>query len=205
MWPILITGTSRWIGHFLAQKYSKDYTVFWLSRTSSTIHTEKFHEFLWDINNTQFLEHIFQSIPEIDWLILNAGIWYFDMFEKISLEQYSHMIHTNLLSPLLLTKILFPKIKKGVIGIGSYAGKKSLKYGTWYAASKFGLRGFLLTLKNETPKKIHLINPKIVHTDFHAHAKIEIPPDIPKTDMHAIFDNIQNILQRKEHRFEIDI
>gem|GEM_PF-6545018 len=75
------------------------------------------------------MQQIAQEILEIDRLILNAGVGYFDAFLNISPETYREMTLTNLLSPIILTHILLPKIKKGIIGIGSHAGKKSLKYG----------------------------------------------------------------------------
>gem|GEM_PF-1897938 len=130
---------------------------------------------------------------------------YFDAFQNISQEEYEAMIRTNLLAPMLLTRLLFPKIKKGIIGIGSLAGKKSLKYGVGYSASKFGLRGFLLTLKNETNKKIHLVNPKIVQTDFHTYSNISLPKDLPTTSKDEILHVVEDILLEKEKRFEIDI
>jgi len=202
MWNIFITGTSRGIGYFLAQEFSKNHHIFWLSRTKSHLDIT---EFLWDIQDTYFLQQIAQEILEIDRLILNAGVGYFDAFLNISPETYREMTLTNLLSPIILTHILLPKIKKGIIGIGSHAGKKSLKYGVWYSASKFGFRGFLLTLKNETRKKIHLVNPKIVKTDFHTHSKIPISPEIPTTSKEEILLTIERILLEKEKRFEIDL
>jgi short-subunit dehydrogenase len=67
------------------------------------------------------------------------------------------------------------KIQKGIVCIGSICGKKSFKFGASYGASKFGIRGFAMQLKNELSSiSVHLINPKIVDTNFHKNSKIEI-------------------------------
>lgn len=75
-----------------------------------------------------------------------------------------------------------------------------------YAASKFGLRGFAMQLKNELTKlQTHLINPKIVATNFHKNSKIEIHGKYTETSLESIYKAVEDIISEKEKRFEIDL
>ncbi|MGE4443402.1 MAG: SDR family NAD(P)-dependent oxidoreductase [Candidatus Altimarinota bacterium] len=199
---IFITGTSSGIGKFVAQNMQEIHTIYGISRNSSNL---KIQEFLGNINDETFLSEIYKKVPEIDWLILNAGVGYFDTFKNISLEEHKEIIQTNLLSPIIFTSIFLDKIKSGIIFIGSISSKKSGKYGASYSASKFGLRGFAMNLKNEIKQNIHIINPKVVKTNFHKNSKIEIQGKFEETNLEDILQVINEIIQGKEKRFEIDL
>lgn len=203
MKEILITWTSSWIWNFLAEKLAIKNKIYWLSRKNSWLEIQ---EFLWDINDDFFLQEIYKKIPEIDYLILNAWVWYFDNFEKISLNEHKEILNTNLISPIILTHLFLNKIKSWIIFIGSISSKKSGKYWASYSASKFGLRGFAMNLKNETKWiKIHLINPKIVKTNFHKNSSIEIVGKFQETKIEYILDTVNKIITWEEKRFEIDL
>lgn len=199
---IFITGTSSWIWKFVAQNMQEIHTIYGISRNSSNL---KIQEFLWNINDQTFLSEIYKKIPEIDWLILNAWVGYFDTFKNISLEEHKEIIQTNLLSPIIFTSIFLDKIKSWIIFIGSISSKKSGKYGASYSASKFWLRGFAMNLKNEIKQNIHIINPKVVKTNFHKNSKIEIQWKFEQTHLEDILHIINEIIEWKEKRFEIDL
>lgn len=202
MKKILITWTSSGIWKNLGQELWKDYTIYGVSRKSSGLEIE---EFLWDINNEAFLSETYKKVPEIDWLILNAWVWYFDHFENISLKEHKEIIQTNLLANIIFTHIFSKKITSGIIFIWSISSKKSGKFWASYAASKFWLRGFAMNLKNEFKQAIHIINPKIVKTNFHKNSKIEIQWKFQQTPIIDIIKTIEDIITGKEKRFEIDL
>lgn len=198
---ILITWNSSWIGKHLYSGLKNENEVFWISRTNVDPNS-----FVWDINDYDFLDEVVSKVWEIDYLILNAWVWSFDKFENISIEKHLQIINTNLTSNIIFVSKILKNIKKWVIFIWSIAGKKSLKYGSSYAASKFWLRGFAMQLKNEnTWKKIHLINPSIVHTDFHKNSWVEIVWKYSETKIENILKTVNEILEKKETRFEIDL
>ncbi len=201
---ILITGVSSWIWKFLTENLSQNYHIYWVSR--SMCDTKNMTFIQWDIQDLHFLQEITSKIENCDYFICNAGVGFFDKFEKISLSEHMQQIQTNLLSPILLTSLLRSKIQKGIIFIWSISSKKSGKYGATYSASKFGLRGFAMNLKNEYPKlQIHLINPKIIDTWFHKNAQVEIVWKYQTSSPWDILKTIENIIDKKETRFEIDL
>lgn len=200
---IFITWTSSGIWKSLKQEFN-NHNVIWISRTwKGDIHI--------DLSDTRNLQKIVNYLENnniiLDVLILNAGIWYFDEFENISEADHEKILDVNLKSPILLTQKLLPFLsdKAHIIFIGSICSKKFMKFGAVYQASKFGIRGFAGSLKNELKwKKIHLINPKIVETNFHNNTKISMQW-LKNTPMRDILMTVNNILDWEETRFEIDL
>jgi uncharacterized protein len=199
---LFITGTSSGIWKFLAENLAIDNHIYGASRKKSWLGIT---EFLWDLNDETFLQKIVWDIPKIDYLILNAGIGYFDTFQNIEIENHKEIIQTNLLSPMILTHLFLDKITSWIIFIWSVSSKKSGKYWASYSASKFWLRWFAMNLKNELKLNIHIINPKVVATDFHKNSKIEIQWKFSETKIEDIFDIVKKIINKTEKRFEIDL
>lgn len=176
---IFITGTSSGIWNFLAENLKYDYEISWVWRRENNTRWIKY--FQGDLRSDDFLREISGSIHDIDYLIINAWVWYFDAFENIPTCNHREIIETNLTSPIILTSLLLSKIKKGIIFIWSISSKKSSKFGASYSASKFWLRGFAMNLKNELKWiHIHFINPKIVKTNLHNASNIEIVGNLHK-------------------------
>lgn len=207
MQNILITWITSGIWLHLATNLSKENHITWVWRREKP-DIENIYYIKWNIRELKTLHEIEKSKESYDYVIINAWIWYFDEFKNINLEQNKEIIETNLLSPILLTNILLTenKIKKWIIFIWSVVWKKSMKFWASYGASKFGLRWFAMQLKNELAKlSIHIINPKIVRTEFHKNSKIEINWKYKETSLSDIFHTIENIISWKEKRFEIDL
>ncbi|MDD3646711.1 MAG: SDR family NAD(P)-dependent oxidoreductase [Candidatus Gracilibacteria bacterium] len=207
MQNILITGITSGIGHHLAINLSNENHITGVGRREKP-DIQNINYIKGNIRDLKTLHEIEKSKESYDFVIINAGVGYFDEFKNINLDQNKEIIETNLLSPILLTNILIceNKIKKGIIFIGSVVGKKSMKFGASYGASKFGLRGFAMQLKNELTKlSIHIINPKIVKTEFHKNSKIEVHGKYKETSLDDILQTIVDIISQKEKRFEIDL
>lgn len=198
---ILITWTSRWLWKFLKENLEKEYKVIWISREKSSIN--------FDLTDFSKYDEIFEKIGDkkIWTIILNAWIWYFWEFENW--KNYEEILKLNLLSPILFLQKILKNLeeKANVIFIWSIIWKKFMKWASVYQASKFWLRWFAWWLKNELKwKKIFIINPKILETDFHKNSEIFIPNDKEKiTSLESILEVVKNILEKKENRFEIDL
>lgn len=208
---ILITWTSKWIGNYLMQNLKDFNNVIWISRSKSQESGLK--EFNIDLtkhslfnNIVKYLEH--ENI-KLDTIIINAWVWHFWKFENWNSDKYEEIINLNLLSPIIMIKILEPYLnnKSKIIFIWSIISKKFMKYWAVYQASKFGLRWFAWALKNEMKgKSIHIINPRIVETTFHDESEIDIDFSTDKiTSLDIIWETVNNIINWLENRFEIDL
>jgi NAD(P)-dependent dehydrogenase (short-subunit alcohol dehydrogenase family) len=87
----------------------------------------------------------------IDVLVNNAGNFYGGYFEELTQEQIECQIATNLYGPMNVTRAVLPvmrKVRSGlIISISSLAGLVGFEFNTAYAASKFGLEGWMESLR----------------------------------------------------------
>ncbi len=208
---ILITWTSKWIWNYLANNLKWDFNVFAISRTKTDL--DLYREINIDLTNFGLIDDFVKKCEQenifFDSLILNAWIWYFWSFESATDKEYLDIINTNLVSNILLIKWLKKLLNKKakIIFIWSIIGKKFMKFWAVYQASKFWLRWFAGALKNEFSQVwVHIVNPKIVDTNFHDNAKIDLNiPSDKYTSKDDILACIKDILSWNEKKFEIDL
>src|SRR6266853_6799790 len=89
----------------------------------------------------------------IDVLVNNAANFYAGFFEELTPEQMERQLTTSLIGPMNVTRAVLPVIRKQrsglIITISSTAGLIGFEFGTAYAASKFGLEGWMQSLQAE--------------------------------------------------------
>jgi NAD(P)-dependent dehydrogenase (short-subunit alcohol dehydrogenase family) len=89
----------------------------------------------------------------IDVLVNNAGNFFAGFFEELSVEQFDQQLTTNLGGPLNVTREVLPVMRKQrsghIITISSTAGIVGQEFCSAYAASKFGLEGWMESLRFE--------------------------------------------------------
>jgi NAD(P)-dependent dehydrogenase (short-subunit alcohol dehydrogenase family) len=93
------------------------------------------------------------KFDRIDVLVNNAANFYAGFFEELTPEQMEQQISTSLLGPMNVTRAVLPVMRKQrsglIITISSTAGLIGFEFGTAYAASKFGLEGWMQSLQAE--------------------------------------------------------
>jgi len=201
---ILISWVSRWLWQYLYNKLNKEFNVYGISRTI----WDNNKNYIVDLSKTKDIENFSNKIKKknilFDIIIMNAWVWYYWDFYSNKLENYEEIININLISNIKLIYILKENFHNNIkyIFIASKSSKKFLKNSSVYTASKFWLRWFAWALKADW-KKVFLINPSILDTDFH-HNKAYINPNISKTSLYDVYIIINNIINGIENRFEID-
>ena len=177
---ILITGSSSGIGRATAQKLLEaGAVVYGIARNHEKFQpdTKRYKPLTIDVTDLKVLpgqlSDLLATQPEIDGLISNAGYGSFGGLENFSPEQIYSYINDNLTSHLVVTRCLLPHFKTknrgDIIFIGSEAALEGGKKGSLYCATKFGLRGFSQSIRQESANKnirVTLINPGMVRTSF---------------------------------------
>ena len=109
----------------------------------------------------------------IDVLVNNAASFYAGYFEELTPEQMERQLATSLIGPMNVTRAVLPVMRKQrsghIISISSTAGLVGFEFGTAYAASKFGLEGWMESLQAEVaPFGIDttIVNPGFFRTEL---------------------------------------
>jgi NAD(P)-dependent dehydrogenase (short-subunit alcohol dehydrogenase family) len=109
----------------------------------------------------------------IDVLVNNAASFYAGYFEELAPEQIERQLTTTLVGSMNVTRAVLPIMRKQrsghVVTISSSAGFAGFEYGTAYAASKFGVEGWMESLAPEVePFGIHttIVNPGFFRTEL---------------------------------------
>lgn len=117
------------------------------------------------------VERVRGEAGRLDVLINNAGIMSTQPFEQRSAESIQRELDVNLVAPLMLTRALLPELQRAgdgrVISIVSLGGVFPLPETTVYSATKFGLRGAMLSLGLEASRlgvKFGIVHPSATET-----------------------------------------
>ena len=193
----IITGASTGIGKHLSYIFANNnYEVIIISRNKnkliqveSEIKNDGFDcvSIVADISKPESINKIYNQIKDpkrIDVLINNAGLGIFNAIKNTSIEEWNLQIGTNLTGAFLMTKMIVNdmiKQKSGkIVFINSVAGINPYPYSTAYVASKFGLRGFSASLREELREhnvKVISIHPGAIDTPFWENVNGEFPRD----------------------------
>ncbi len=182
---ILVTGANRGIGFdILTKLISIGYTVIGTSRSSSgveiinsAIKNNNGEGMLMDVTDQQSISNVTDAIKEkygvLFGLINNAGITKDNLLMRMSDDEWSSVIDTNLTSLFRVTKSVIRdmmKKKEGrIINIGSIVGMTGNAGQSNYSASKSGLIGFTKSLARELASRninVNSVSPGFINTDM---------------------------------------
>jgi 3-oxoacyl-[acyl-carrier protein] reductase len=165
---VLVTGSSRGIGKAIAVKFAKEgYNVIinCVKNEEKLYETKKEIEryqvpclaYVCDVGNYVDASRLFHDAKSmfgsIDILINNAGISYLGLLSEMSIEDWNHIINTNLSSVFHCSKLALPDMihkKEGkIINISSVWGSVGASCEVAYSATKGGIDSFTKALAKE--------------------------------------------------------
>jgi NAD(P)-dependent dehydrogenase (short-subunit alcohol dehydrogenase family) len=115
-----------------------------------------------------------ERFGRIDVLVNNAASFYAGFFEELTPEQIERQLATSLIGPMNVTRAVLPLMRKQrsghVISISSSAGLTAgFEFVSAYAASKFGLEGWMESLHAEVAPfgiTTTIVNPGFFRTEL---------------------------------------
>ena len=114
-----------------------------------------------------------ERFGRIDVLVNNAGNFNAGFFEEISPEDFRAQIETTLFGPVNVTRAAFPVMRAQrsglLVTISSTAGILGQEFCTAYAASKFGVEGWIESLTPEVAPfgiRTMLVEPGFFRTEL---------------------------------------
>ncbi len=125
-----------------------------------------------NVMDSKSISDIFESVKErfkeIDFLINNAGIISWEPLIRQSEKDIEDQVRVNLEGLIKITKKFLPVVKEGIINISSGAGKVGYDDLSVYCATKFGVRGFTQSLREDNDVNARLtvvsVNPGMTKT-----------------------------------------
>ncbi len=112
-----------------------------------------------------------ERFGRIDVVVNNAGASFKGYFEEMSPGQVDEQLATNLIGPMNVTRAVLPVMRNQrsghLIAISSGAGLLGFEYSSVYAASKFGLEGWMNALAQEVAPfgiRTTIVNPGFFRT-----------------------------------------
>lgn len=188
----IVSGSSSGIGRAICENLlAQGERVFGLARDHSKFNpdNDNYHPISIDFSRINTLESELKALTKkvevVDGMILCAGMGRFAEVEQFSLAQIQEIMQVNFLSQVMLVKTFLPGMKQRASGkiifMGSESALSGARKGSIYCASKFALRGFSQSLRQECKQQniaVTIINPGLVRTPFFE--KLQFQPGAEK-------------------------
>ena len=177
---MLLTGANGGIGRSIATLLlSSDWRIVGVGRDPARpgFGQKEFSQATIDLSDLENLPEQLRLLAseheDIDSVVCAAGVGRFGSLEEFSYQQIRELIDINLTSQLYVVRAFLPLLKRrgrgDVVLIGSEAALAGGARGAVYSATKFALRGFCQSLRQESAAagiRVTLINPGMVRTEF---------------------------------------
>ncbi len=153
---ILIIGATGAFGSELAKAFQGN-DLYLQGRDATKFPDLKAKTMTGDINMPAVRKNIINTCEDIDVFINSTALFQNCLIEDFSVNEISKIIETNLTSPIIIMKHVIEIFKKRgngtIININSVAGKMGNKMEAVYCATKYGMKGFLDSVRYDCIQK----------------------------------------------------
>jgi short-subunit dehydrogenase len=171
---VLLTGATGGLGRAIAQALAaRGATLVLSSRKegelaglATSLPGEGHRTVVSDLAEAGEALRLLDAAGEVDILVANAGLPASGRLEGLSQEEIGRALRVNLESPVRMARELLPRFTERDSGhlvfVSSISGKAATARASLYAATKFGLRGFALCLREDlrdTSVGVSVISP----------------------------------------------
>jgi NADP-dependent 3-hydroxy acid dehydrogenase YdfG len=168
----MITGAAGGLGSAIAAVLAPTHTLFLAGRPSTRLDevAEQFGATTWpiDLEDVDDIPAVVEPIVELDVLIHNAGVAYPGRVAESTVDEWRATMSVNVVGAVALTLALLPALRAAgghVVFINSGAGINPSPGLASYSASKFALRGFADSLRNDEPSlRVTSVHPGRIAT-----------------------------------------
>lgn len=141
-----------------------------------------------DVTDAKQVARLVQQATDIygrvDVLVNNAGIGARSPLERLPADEITQIVNVNLMGAMLATRAVLPGMIErrhgAIVSVASVAGMVAVD--PVYSATKFGLRGFALSLRRElqgSGVSVSLVSPGFIRTPLTAGRRGRMPgPDV---------------------------
>ncbi len=155
---VLLTGATGGIGHAIARRLAADGAHLVLSGRRTEVLEPLAAELgarvvAADLAELDAPQRLIAAAGEIHALVANAGLPASGRLEDFTAEEVDRALAVNLRAPIQLARLLGPEMAArgdgALVFVSSLAGKAGVPGAALYSATKFGLRGLALSLRED--------------------------------------------------------
>ena len=164
-----------------------------------------------DLADRDAVSSLVERAGRVDVLVANAALPGSGALDSYTPEEIDRALDVNLRAPIQLTRTLVPAMADRGTGhivlISSLSGKVPAAYSTIYSATKFGLRGFGLSLSDElhdSPVGVSIVAPGFIRdAGMFADAGVTLPKGTGTRTPKDVADGVIRAIE--SDRQEIDV
>jgi short-subunit dehydrogenase len=164
-----------------------------------------------DLSGQGAAEELISQAGDLDGLVANAAMAGTGKLERLGREEITATLRVNLEAPILMARELMPRlIDKGeghIVMISSLNGKAATPRTSVYCATKFGLRGFALALREDLHPHgvgVSIVSPGFVREAGMFHESgVKAPPGLGTTTPRKVGRGVVRAIRRNRAELEI--
>lgn len=213
---VLLTGATGGIGHAIARALAQRGAQLILTGRRSDVLEPLARELgaralAVDLAIPAEVDRLVAEAGEVDIVVANAALPASGTLDTYTQEQIDRALDVNLRAPIALAHALSPAmVARGrghLLFISSLAGKASSPDSALYCATKFGLRGFALSLRADLRTSgvgVSLVLPGFISdAGFFAKSGAKLPPGVGTRSPEQVADGVVRAIEH--NRAEVTI
>lgn len=215
---VLVTGATGGIGHAIARAFGNRGASLTLTGRRAAVLDDLVAEVggravSCDLSDRDQVQRLADDViaAAVDVYVANAALPASGVFTELTQEQIDRMLEVNLRAPIALARALAPHmIERGrghMVFISSLSGKAAGPASSMYAATKFGLRGFALSLREDLREQrvgVSTVLPGFIRdAGMFADAEIALPPGVGTRTPEQVADAVVRAVERNRAEVEV--
>jgi short-subunit dehydrogenase len=213
---VLLTGASGGIGHAIARALAARGAQLVLTGRRADVLEPLAAEvggraLAVDLSERDAAQRLVAEAGDVEILVANAALPGSGTLDDYSLDELDRALEVNLRAPVVLAKLLSePMARRGhghLVFISSLSGRAASAGGSIYAATKFGVRGFALGLREDLRPVgvgVSTVFPGFIRdAGMFANARVELPKGVGTRAPDDVAAAVVRAIER--NRAEIDV
>jgi short-subunit dehydrogenase len=213
---VLLTGATGGIGQAVARALAAAGADLTLTGRRTDVLEPLAHELraralACDLSRREEVSRLVADAGEVDVLIANAAARAGGLLTEFSQDEIDRLLEVNLRAPIALARAVAPGMierRRGhIVLISSLQGKAATPVSSIYCATKFGLRGFALALREDLRR--HGVGVSVVLPGFirdagmFADSGATLPPGVGTRPPEAVAEAVVSAIERDRAEVEV--
>jgi short-subunit dehydrogenase len=164
-----------------------------------------------DLARRDEIDRLVEQAGRVDVLVANAGVPSGGLLVELTQERIDAMLEVNLRAPIALARAFAPAMaERGrghMVFISSLQGKAATPVSSIYCATKFGLRGFALALREDLRRDgvgVSVVLPGFIRdAGMFADSRVTLPPGVGTRSPDDVARAVVSAIERGRAEVEV--